>query len=63
MFWYGWRDRDRILDLFEMSSGQRMHTRYIQVGGVIEDIPLGFEERGARVLQGLARRASTSSRR
>jgi NADH-quinone oxidoreductase subunit D len=28
-----------------MSSGQRMHTRYIQPGGVIEDIPLGFEER------------------
>jgi NADH-quinone oxidoreductase subunit D len=25
-----------------MSSGQRMHTRYIQVGGVIEDIPPGF---------------------
>ncbi|MGH2969451.1 MAG: NADH dehydrogenase (quinone) subunit D [Solirubrobacteraceae bacterium] len=45
IFWYGWRDRDRILDLFEMSSGQRMHTRYIQVGGVIEDIPLGFEQR------------------
>jgi NADH-quinone oxidoreductase subunit D len=32
-----------ILDLFEQSSGQRMHTRYFQVGGVIEDIPLGFE--------------------
>ncbi len=45
IFWYGWRDRDRILDLFEMSSGQRMHTRYIQVGGVIEDIPVGFEQR------------------
>jgi NADH-quinone oxidoreductase subunit D len=45
IFWYGWRDRDRVLDLFEMSSGQRMHTRYIQVGGVMEDIPVGFEER------------------
>jgi NADH-quinone oxidoreductase subunit D len=28
-----------------MSSGQRMHTRYIQVGGVIEDIPPGFADR------------------
>ena len=28
-----------MLDLFEMSSGQRMHTRYFQIGGVIEDIP------------------------
>ncbi|NUT56135.1 MAG: NADH-quinone oxidoreductase subunit D, partial [Thermoleophilia bacterium] len=45
IFWYGWRDRDRVLDLFEMSSGQRMHTRYIQVGGVMEDIPVGFAER------------------
>jgi NADH-quinone oxidoreductase subunit D len=45
MFWYGFRDRDKVLDLFEMSSGQRMHTRYFQVGGVFEDIPRGFEER------------------
>jgi NADH-quinone oxidoreductase subunit D len=42
VFWYAWRDRDRVLDLFEMSSGQRMHTRYIQVGGVAEDIPVGW---------------------
>jgi NADH-quinone oxidoreductase subunit D len=45
VFFYGWRDRDKILDLFEMSSGQRMHTRYIQVGGVAEDIPIGFAEK------------------
>jgi NADH-quinone oxidoreductase subunit D len=45
VFWYAWRDRDRVLDLFEMSSGQRMHTRYIQVGGVVEDIPVGWEEK------------------
>ena len=43
MFWYGFRERDKVLDLFEMSSGQRMHTRYFQVGGVMEDIPRGFE--------------------
>jgi NADH-quinone oxidoreductase subunit D len=43
MFWYCFRDRDKILDLFEMSTGQRMHTRYFQVGGVFEDIPAGFE--------------------
>ena len=41
MFWYCFRERETILDLFEMSSGQRMHTRYFQVGGVIEDIPAG----------------------
>ena len=43
MFWYCFREREKILDLFEMSSGQRMHTRYIQVGGVFEDIPPGWE--------------------
>ena len=45
MLWYCFRERDRILDLFEMATGQRMHTRYFQVGGVIEDIPVGFEEK------------------
>ena len=43
MFWYCFRDREQILDLFEMSTGQRMHPRYIQVGGVIEDVPVGWE--------------------
>ncbi|HEX6116448.1 MAG TPA: NADH dehydrogenase (quinone) subunit D [Solirubrobacterales bacterium] len=48
MFFYCFRDRDRILDLFEMSAGQRMHTRYFQVGGVMEDVPTDF---AARVLE------------
>src|SRR3954467_7128735 len=39
VWWYCFRERETILDLFEYSSGQRMHTRYFQVGGVIEDIP------------------------
>jgi NADH-quinone oxidoreductase subunit D len=45
MFWYCFRDREQIVDLFEMSSGQRMHTRYFQVGGVFEDIPVGWVEK------------------
>ena len=45
MLWYCFRERDTILDLFEMSAGQRMHTRYFQVGGVFEDIPVGFERK------------------
>ena len=42
MFWYCFRERDQILDLFEMVTGERMHTRYYQVGGLAEDIPPGF---------------------
>ena len=61
MFWYCFRERETILDLFEMSSGQRMHTRYIQVGGVIEDIPAGWAEKRARVLRRSCPTASTST--
>src|SRR5207245_3054461 len=57
MFWYCFRRREQILDLFEMSSGQRMHTRYFQVGGVIEDIPNGFEAKLREFLALMPRRA------
>jgi NADH-quinone oxidoreductase subunit D len=42
MFWYCFRERDSILDLYEMVCGARMHTRYFQAGGLAEDIPGGF---------------------
>ena len=42
MFWYCFRERDAILDLFELVTGVRMHTRYFQAGGLAEDIPAGF---------------------
>ena len=57
MFWYCFREREQILDLFEMSSGQRMHTRYIQVGGVIEDIPVGFAQKLREFTSGMPKRA------
>ncbi|MBD0289881.1 MAG: NADH-quinone oxidoreductase subunit D [Thermoleophilia bacterium] len=44
MFWYCFRERDAILDLFELVAGFRMHTRYFQAGGLAEDIPVGFYE-------------------
>ena len=44
MFWYCFRERDLILDLFEMVSGVRMHTRYVQTGGLAEDVPIGFAD-------------------
>ncbi len=44
MFWYCFRERDAILDLFELVAGFRMHTRYFQAGGLAEDVPTGFYE-------------------
>ncbi len=49
--WWGCRDRDYVLDLFEMSSGQRLHTRYFQVGGVAEDIPPGWVEKAREFIE------------
>jgi NADH-quinone oxidoreductase subunit D len=42
IFWYAFREREPMLDLFELVTGARMHTRYFQVGGLAEDIPPGF---------------------
>ncbi|HXN37255.1 MAG TPA: NADH dehydrogenase (quinone) subunit D [Solirubrobacteraceae bacterium] len=57
IFLYCLRERELILDLFEMSSGARMHTRYFQVGGVIEDIPAGFEGKVREFLKIMPKRA------
>jgi NADH-quinone oxidoreductase subunit D len=51
VWWYCFRERETILDLFEYSSGQRMHTRYFQVGGVMEDIPAGWAEKCRRFVK------------
>ena len=56
IFWYCFRERDKILDLFEFSSGQRMHTRYIQVGGVADDIPAGWAEKAMRFTEDMEER-------
>src|SRR3954454_22756749 len=42
VFFYCLRERDTVLDLFEMATGVRMHDRYPQFGGVAEDLPKGF---------------------
>lgn len=55
-FLYCLREREHILDIFEMSSGQRMHTRYFQIGGVMEDIPTGFEAKVRAVIKEMPKR-------
>ncbi len=43
-FFYAFDIRERILDLYEMAGGARMHPNYIRVGGVAQDLPAGFLE-------------------
>jgi NADH-quinone oxidoreductase subunit D len=44
MFLYGFREREQILDIFELVSGARMMTSYFRVGGLAYDLPAGFYE-------------------
>ncbi|HZW32904.1 MAG TPA: NADH dehydrogenase (quinone) subunit D [Isosphaeraceae bacterium] len=50
VFLYCFRERERILDIFEMCSGQRMMTSYIRPGGLAMDLPEGFEEAVREIL-------------
>ncbi len=45
MLFYSYREREKALDLGEMIAGERMNTRYFQVGGCADDMPPGFEQR------------------
>ncbi len=43
MFLYAFREREYILDILELCSGQRMMTTYIRPGGLWRDVPAEFE--------------------
>ena len=45
VFLYCFREREEILKLFEMVSGQRMMTSYFRIGGLALEPPLGFFDR------------------
>ncbi len=42
MMMWGFRERERALQLFEMLCGARMTFSYMRIGGVREDLPEGF---------------------
>jgi NADH-quinone oxidoreductase subunit D len=44
VFFYTFREREDILRLFEMFSGQRLMTSYIRIGGVSMEPPRGWEK-------------------
>ncbi len=41
-FLYMFREREKIVDLFEMVSGQRLTYNYMRIGGVSQDVPEEF---------------------
>lgn len=43
MFLYAFREREQILDILELCSGQRMMTTFIRPGGLWRDVPVEFE--------------------
>jgi NADH-quinone oxidoreductase subunit D len=45
VFLYCFREREEVLKIFEMVSGQRMMTSYFRVGGLALEPPLGFFDR------------------
>ncbi|HEX7126691.1 MAG TPA: NADH dehydrogenase (quinone) subunit D [Thermodesulfobacteriota bacterium] len=45
IFLWCWRERERVLALFEEASGVRMMTSFIRVGGMYEDLPVGWLDR------------------
>jgi NADH-quinone oxidoreductase subunit D len=44
-FLYYFRDREKILELFEMTCGARLLYNYIWIGGLSHDLPPGFIEK------------------
>src|SRR5258708_19084048 len=39
------REREKVLDIFELISGLRMNQPYIRPGGVVQDLPSGALEK------------------
>jgi NADH-quinone oxidoreductase subunit D len=44
-FFYAFRQREKILNLIESASGGRMTPSYFRIGGLMMDLPAGFERR------------------
>jgi NADH-quinone oxidoreductase subunit D len=45
VFIYGMREREKVLDLFELITGLRLNHAFIRPGGVVQDLPSGAIEK------------------
>ncbi len=51
MFLYTFREREMLLDIFELVSGARMMSSYFRVGGLWRDVPASFGDAVRNVLK------------
>jgi NADH-quinone oxidoreductase subunit D len=56
MFLYCFREREYLLDIMELCSGQRMMTTYIRPGGLWRDMPVEFEAAVRNIIRTFPRR-------
>jgi len=52
IFFYCFREREEILRILEMFSGQRMMTSYIRIGGLALEPPRGWEKAVGKFIRG-----------
>src|SRR5258705_9529163 len=52
VFFYAFREREKILNLIETPSGRRLTPSYFRIGGLMMDLPSGFERRVQQFLDG-----------
>lgn len=51
-FWFTFKEREKILNIIESASGGRMTPSYFRIGGLMMDLPAGFENRVQQFLDG-----------
>jgi NADH-quinone oxidoreductase subunit D len=55
VYFYCFREREEIMRLFEMFSGQRMMTSYIRIGGLALEPPRGWQKVVAHIIERVAK--------
>ena len=60
VFFYCFREREDILRIFEMFSGQRMMTSYFRIGGLALEPPRGWQQRVRKFIDGFRARSTNT---
>ncbi len=51
MLLYAFREREKVLGIYELVSGQRMMSTYLRIGGLAKDLPPDFNEKVTEILE------------